>query len=450
MLHIKKITYSILLAGVLFSCGKDEIEVIKNLDTSWSVDQSVIDADIRTRIGYDPRFNYAFTKNVEFDLPMLSLGDFTITGKTSNQINIQLVKPLEKDVTVALTYSTELFEKIKGNYSGYDLGTEGLVTIDAQQKIIPKGTTSVSFEVTVNNNSSFHDQVILPYALSVVDENNIKLVDSYDKVVFKIFPKEIRLDYPKRFELSTVLGNSDMYSSKVPFKVSVSDVINDQITVSLEKNTNLTSNAPDGMEGVLPKNIDFQGVISKNLILDIDKSNLDLGETYRLPLKLVLKQGTKTYELGAVDVFVNAVSEAENAVAVDSRKTGAKVSKKDLSVKFSKNVLYSDEINDDDYSNYNYALMRTLPVDMEVMFTERTVSYFTMSVFNSNRPSSTDVYAVDSAGKEIYQGTVAFDKTKTEVVVGFKSSVKTNKLIFKNLTPVTRNIYIREIDVYED
>ncbi len=451
MIHIKKIAYSILLAGVLFSCGKDEIEVIKNLDTSWSVDQSVIDADIRTRIGYDPRYNYVFTKNTDFEFPMLSLGGFTITGQTSTQITVQLVKPLEKDVTVALTYSTDLYEKIKDKYSGYNLGTEGIVSVEAQQKVITKGETSVSFAVTVNNNSSFQEQVILPYALSVVDEDNIKLVDSFDKVVFKVFPKDVRIDYPKRFELSMVISDSNIYSSQVPLEIGISDVVNDPITFSLEKDTSLSLNAPEGMEGILPTDVDIRGVSSKSVLLNIDKSNLDLGETYRLPLKIVLKQGAKTYELAApIDVFVSAVSDAENAFA-STQKTGTKVSKRDLSVAFSKSVGYSNEINDDNYTDYNYAMINNVPITMEVSFTKREVSSFVMSIFKTVRPSSTEVYAVDDSGNEVYQGTVTFDASSTEVAVNFKNAVTTNKLIFKNLTGTGSNgrLYVREIDVYE-
>ena len=45
--------------AILMACKKDEITIQKNESTTWEIDKKIVDDDIRTRIGYDPRFQYA-------------------------------------------------------------------------------------------------------------------------------------------------------------------------------------------------------------------------------------------------------------------------------------------------------------------------------------------------------------------------------------------------------
>ena len=171
MKNITKIIVSVAISGVFFSCGKDDIEVLNNLDTSWSVDKSITDNDIRTRLGYDPRYNYVLTERTELEFPMLSLGEFSISGENMEEIEVKLLKPLEKDVTVTLQYNAEFFEKVKQKYTGYKLGEETVISIPEKQKTLAKGTTSVKFPITVVNNSSFKESVIIPFSFKADDES---------------------------------------------------------------------------------------------------------------------------------------------------------------------------------------------------------------------------------------------------------------------------------------
>ena len=66
------------IAGVLCSCGKEDITVQKNDSTKWEIDKKVEDNDIRTQLGYDPRLNYIYLRPTVADLPMLSFGNVTI------------------------------------------------------------------------------------------------------------------------------------------------------------------------------------------------------------------------------------------------------------------------------------------------------------------------------------------------------------------------------------
>ena len=43
----------------LVACKKDEITIQKNDNVNWQIDNDIVNDDIRTRIGYDPRFEYA-------------------------------------------------------------------------------------------------------------------------------------------------------------------------------------------------------------------------------------------------------------------------------------------------------------------------------------------------------------------------------------------------------
>ena len=42
------------IAGVLCSCGKEDITVQKNDSTKWEIDKKVEDKRYRTQLGYDP------------------------------------------------------------------------------------------------------------------------------------------------------------------------------------------------------------------------------------------------------------------------------------------------------------------------------------------------------------------------------------------------------------
>ena len=79
------------IAGILFSCGKEDITIEKNESTTWQIDKKVEDNDIRTQLGYDPRLNYIYLRPTVAELPMLSFGNVTINL-------IKIIKYLIKEI----------------------------------------------------------------------------------------------------------------------------------------------------------------------------------------------------------------------------------------------------------------------------------------------------------------------------------------------------------------
>ena len=135
---MKKIIFNSLVVAfcltVLNACKKDDISIQKNDSTTWEIDKSIVDDDIRTRIGYDPRYQYAYPTASEVVVPMLSLEGFTLTGQNTRSLEVKLSKVSAQDVKVSLVYDAALFEKLKANYSEYELGAASLVEITTAEK----------------------------------------------------------------------------------------------------------------------------------------------------------------------------------------------------------------------------------------------------------------------------------------------------------------------------
>ena len=120
---MKKIIFNSLTVAfcltILGSCNKDEISIEKNESTAWEIDKKIVDDDIRTRIGYDPRFDYITPTASEVVAPMLTLEGFTLADKNTRTLEVKLTKASDKDVTVSLMYDASLFSKITGNKPVY-------------------------------------------------------------------------------------------------------------------------------------------------------------------------------------------------------------------------------------------------------------------------------------------------------------------------------------------
>lgn len=282
--------------GMLFSCQKDNIEVVKNLDKSWDIDTKIKEADIRNRLGYDPRFNYVLIENTELNLPMYTLGDLPISGENKDKVEVKILKPLEKDLKVTLEYDAELFESIKKDYLGYDLGAEDLIPLTEKTKVIPKGETSVKFDVSMPNNPSFKGKQLVPFKLKIEDES-VRLLDNKEKVLFKVYDQEISFSYPTRVVKNLILGN-DMYSTDIQISSSISRILSDQLTLSLQKSSlDVPNMAPQNAEGTLPTDIDFAAKDQIRFKWGLNTADLEQGQTYQFPLEVVAKIGDKSYTL---------------------------------------------------------------------------------------------------------------------------------------------------------
>ena len=106
------------------SCKKDEIE-IKKSDYSWQVDKDLVDKDIRTRLGYNPKdVVFGYLKQEAMDVPMLSVenGTLPLTGENVRTVIARIEAPQQEDIQLSLTYDASLFDKVKDKYPGYELG----------------------------------------------------------------------------------------------------------------------------------------------------------------------------------------------------------------------------------------------------------------------------------------------------------------------------------------
>ena len=202
---MKKFLIALRCVSLLISCKKDEITIEKNESTTWEIDKKIVDDDIRTQLGYDPRLNYIYLQSTVDELPMLSFGNLSINRNYTKEVQVRLLdKPYDKDIQVSLVYDASAYDKVKANYSGFELGDANLVQLSNATKTITKGETSVTFTLTVSNNSSFNKKVILPYALKVTD-SGLTLPKGKDIFVLKIFPEEIKISVDSQ-NVSKLLG----------------------------------------------------------------------------------------------------------------------------------------------------------------------------------------------------------------------------------------------------
>lgn len=323
MLHIKKIASSILLAGVLFSCGKDEIEVIKNLDTSWTVDQSIVDSDIRTRVGYDPRYGYAYFKNASLDAPMLSMDgvDLAINGTSTYQVEVNTTAPLKETAKLAIEYDASAFESLQSAYPDYELGDASLVKVVKAETTIAQGTSSGTFEISVENDASIEKSYILPFTVKITQGGEqVKLYEDAKTFVVKIFPKKIAFSVVAVTDKVNIVrsrrtGAIKVDETNVEFFLGTKTPIPAEFSVGLVRDDSESygySLAPAGVEGTLPKQSVYNGTeFSFSFELqNIEEKFTEYG-TYVIPLKWVIYDTSGTaYDLPLSKSLVTITVEA--------------------------------------------------------------------------------------------------------------------------------------------
>ncbi|UZD41738.1 BT_3987 domain-containing protein [Capnocytophaga ochracea] len=279
--------------AILMACKKDEITIQKNESTTWEIDKKIVDDDIRTRIGYDPRFQYAYPATSEVVVPMLSLEGFTFTDKNTRSLEIRLSRASAQDVKVSLVYDASLYEKIRGNYSGYELGAANLVEITTAEKTITAGTTSTTFELKVANQANFNKKVILPFAVKVTNNDLVKTLNGKDYFVVKIYPKNVTFEVAnKTITKNATLedGKAKMTNKEVTVTVTPSDAIPTDISLSLERDDNLVSGktlAPNDIVGTIDK-VDFKNKTTGKITFSLQNvESITTKGSYVLPLKLM-------------------------------------------------------------------------------------------------------------------------------------------------------------------
>lgn len=311
--------------AILMACKKDEITIQKNESTTWEIDKKIVDDDIRTRIGYDPRFQYAYPVTSEVVVPMLSLEGFTFTDKNTRSLEIRLSRVSAQDVKVSLVYDASLYEKIRGNYSGYELGADNLVEITTAEKTITAGTTSTTFELRVANQANFNKKVILPFAVKVANNDLVKTLKGKDYFVVRIYPKNVTFEVDnKTITKNATLeeGKAKMTNKEVTVTVTPSEAIPTDISLSLERDDNLVSGktlAPNDIVGTIDK-VDFKNKTTGKITFSLQNvESITTKGSYVLPLKLMAYDASGTaYQVLNTPVLVT-IEVSEFGIPDDNR-----------------------------------------------------------------------------------------------------------------------------------
>ena len=443
---MKKIIFNSLTVAFCFSllvsCKKDEITVEKNDSTTWEIDKKIEDNDIRTQLGYDPRLNYIYLRPTVADLPMLSFGNVTINRNYTKEVEVRLLdKPYDKDIQVSFAYDASVYDKVKANYSGFELGDANLVQLSEATKTLNKGETSVTFTLTISNNSNFNKKVILPYALKVTD-SGLTLPKGKDVFVLKVFPEEIKITAESKVVSkllgyhngSVYIGNSD---KEVAFTIKSSYELPTGLKVALVRDDSAVLSgrtlAPAGVEGTLPED-DFDA-LSKKLTFNLNEDSFTNKGEYALPLKYVVKDASgNEQELSNNKLFVNfdikeLVSSNDN-VEVGTQPSGKIIDRKGIIASYYGDIYYSPRfLLDGDENTYSY--VRDGAYYYFTFPKVRLIKSVVLKPISGNQVKNISAYAGMTQGSEQYQGTITYNGSG-DIVITFKKAVPLIRLSVGN------------------
>ena len=443
---MKKIIFNSLTVAFCFSllvsCKKDEITVEKNDSTTWEIDKKIEDNDIRTQLGYDPRLNYIYLRPTVADLPMLSFGNVTINRNYTKEVEVRLLdKPYDKDIQVSFAYDTSAYDKVKANYSGFELGDANLVQLSEATKTLSKGETSVTFTLTISNNSNFNKKVILPYALKVTD-SGLTLPKGKDVFVLKVFPEEIKITAESKvvskllgyYNGSVYIGNSD---KEVAFTIKSSYELPTGLKVALVRDDSAVLSgrtlAPAGVEGTLPE--DNFDALSKKLTFNLNEDSFTNKGEYALPLKYVVKDASgNEQELSNNKLFVNfdikeLVSSNDN-VEVGTQPLGKIIDRKGIIASYYGDIYYSPRfLLDGDENTYSY--VRDGAYYYFTFPKVRLIKSVVLKPISGNQVKNISAYAGMTQGSEQYQGTITYNGSG-DIVITFKKAIPLIRLSVGN------------------
>lgn len=443
---MKKIIFNSLTVAFCFSllvsCKKDEITVEKNDSTTWEIDKKIEDNDIRTQLGYDPRLNYIYLRPTVADLPMLSFGNVTINRNYTKEVEVRLLdKPYDKDVQVSFAYDASAYDKVKANYSGFELGDANLVQLSEATKTLSRGETSVTFTLTISNNSNFNKKVILPYALKVTD-SGLTLPKGKDVFVLKVFPEEIKITAESKvvskllgyYNGSVYIGNSD---KEVAFTIKSSYEVPTGLKVALVRDDSAVLSgrtlAPAGVEGTLPE--DNFDALSKKLTFNLNEDSFTNKGEYALPLKYVVKDASgNEQELSNNKLFVNfdikeLVSSNDN-VEVGTQPSGKIIDRKGIIASYYGDIYYSPRfLLDGDENTYSY--VRDGAYYYFTFPKVRLIKSVVLKPISGNQVKNISAYAGMTQGSEQYQGTITYNGSG-DIVITFKKAIPLIRLSVGN------------------
>ena len=449
----------------LVACKKDEITIQKNDNVNWQIDEEIVNDDIRTRIGYDPRFEYALPAASVVENPMLSLEGFTITDKSTRTIEVKLSRPSAHDVKISLVYDATLYDEVKNKYIGYELGDASLAELTTVEKIITAGTTTTTFEIKVANKSNFNKKVILPFAVKVSNNDNVKTMGGKNLFVIKIFPKDVTFEVANSNILKEAVVKDDgityMTDKEVGVTVTPSDVIPSTISLGLVRDNGLVTDttnqtlAPNNIIATINK-VDFKNIAKGTISFTLQNiETLTTKGKYVLPLKLMAYDASGTAHqvldtpiLVTIDVSSDGVP-SDNDITRIRNYNGSYISPSKYSFYTNYQSGHIYKMHDGDVMGNPWWIDTSIQdAYIQVVFTEKTVingikiyqrtpgkRIQEMQVYAS--PSATDPYVLQGIYSETYNPSI--------IILKFDKPIKTDELYigyFKN----SQNQYI---DIHE-
>ena len=449
----------------LVACKKDEITIQKNDNVNWQIDEEIVNDDIRTRIGYDPRFEYALPAASVVENPMLSLEGFTITDKSTRTIEVKLSRPSAQDVKISLVYDATLYDEVKNKYIGYELGDASLAELTTVEKIITAGTTTTTFEIKVANKSNFNKKVILPFAVKVSNNDNVKTMGGKNLFVIKIFPKDVTFEVANSNILKEAVVKDDgityMTDKEVGVTVTPSDVIPSTISLGLVRDNGLVTDttnqtlAPNNIIATINK-VDFKNIAKGTISFTLQNiETLTTKGKYVLPLKLMAYDASGTAHqvldtpiLVTIDVSSDGVP-SDNDITRIRNYNGSYISPSKYSFYTNYQSGHIYKMHDGDVMGNPWWIDTSIQdAYIQVVLTEKTVingikiyqrtpgkRIQEMQVYAS--PSATDPYVLQGIYSETYNPSI--------IILKFDKPIKTDELYigyFKN----SQNQYI---DIHE-
>jgi len=308
-------------------------------------------------------------------------------------------------------------------------------------KTLSKGETSVTFTLTISNNSNFNKKVILPYALKVTD-SGLTLPKGKDVFVLKVFPEEIKITAESKvvskflgyYNGSVYIGNSD---KEVAFTIKSSYELPAGLKVALVRDDRAVLSgrtlAPAGVEGTLPED-DFDA-LSKKLTFNLNEDSFTNKGEYALPLKYVVKDASgNEQELSNNKLFVNfdikeLVSSNDN-VEVGTQPSGKIIDRKGIIASYYGDIYYSPRfLLDGDENTYSY--VRDGAYYYFTFPKVKLIKSVVLKPISGNQVKNISAYAGMTQGSEQYQGTITYNGSG-DIVITFKKAIPLIRLSVGN------------------
>lgn len=222
---MKKITKiaMFILVGLFFSCQKDNIEVVKNLDTSWQVDPEYVKNDIRTYLGYDPRFKYLYVEEKEKELKIHTISTQKMEGQHIAQVQVNITRESQNDIEVSLNYTPEILEKLKEKYKKFVLADQTKFEILEPKKILKAGQISLFFSVKLTDFIP-EENLIIPLSISINTDVE-KILENQEKAFIKIIKEEVEFEFEAESEYEAIVtedGQLSFNGNQTEMEVGVS------------------------------------------------------------------------------------------------------------------------------------------------------------------------------------------------------------------------------------